>query len=414
MTINISKVFSVLLIWAILPLSLVYASPNPGLISILKRQIGVDKRVTVTFKDTEIQDILRFFSSEYQINTIAGPEVTGALSFNFKNVHPLDAFDAVISSQGFDWYKSGRIFKVISMYPIKVVHLNYIQANEAVISLKPLVLGKGVISANKQNNSILIRAPQGDLMTILSAIRSMDIPPLQVLVEARIVEISHDTSLSYGMNLGYLLTGEDNVRTTGFANLPGANLTGFFAQAVDNNFSANLEALIRQSKINTIANPKILTLNHKSASIITGQRLGFRTTTTTGTSIQEQVDFLEVGTKLTITPHISRNGEIIMEIFPEVSDGHITEDGLPNEVTTEASTTVMVRDGQSILIGGMVRQKKVSTKTGVPILGDIPILDLFFSKREITTEQTDIVVIIKPTIVRPDELKDVKLYLKQN
>jgi len=94
------------------------------------------------------------------------------------------------------------------------------------------------------------------------------------------------------------------------------------------------------------------------------------------------VDFLDVGTKLTVTPHIAENGDIPMEINPEVSEGTVSSSDIPSEDKTQAETTVLVRDGQTVLFGGIIREKKIQETTRAPVLSDIPWLGDFFKKNQ--------------------------------
>lgn len=122
--------------------------------------------------------------------------------------------------------------------------------------------------------------------------------------------------------------------------------------------------------------------------------------------MSEGVDFLDVGTKLTFTPHISENGDITMAINPEVSEGNVNDTGIPSEDKTQAETTVLVRDGQTVLIGGLIREKKTQETTGVPLLSDVPWLGDFFKKTSTVTVKKETIVLITPRLVTDTILRD--------
>ena len=164
---------------------------------------------------------------------------------------------------------------------------------------------------------------------------------------------------------------------------------------------AFIEALSVKNKVETIASPQLLAIHGKTSRIQVGDRLGFRVTTTTQTSSLESVEFLEVGTLLEVTPYISKNGLIRMVVHPEVSTGSITPDGLPEERTTEASTEMLVGDGETVLIGGLLNVSRQRTRNQVPILGDIPLLGLLFGRNGWVDVQSELLILITPRIVGP-------------
>ena len=160
-----------------------------------------------------------------------------------------------------------------------------------------------------------------------------------------------------------------------------------------------ISALREYGQLNTLASPKVLVVDGQEAKIIIGSKLGFRTTTTTQTVTVENVQFLEVGTLLLITPSISADGYVLMNLRPKVSDGRI-EAGLPSETTTEAITSVVVRDGATVVLGGLLRERKEELRSEVPGLGSVPLLGALFRRNRVTRSKTEIAVLVTPHIVR--------------
>ena len=112
-----------------------------------------------------------------------------------------------------------------------------------------------------------------------------------------------------------------------------------------------------------------------------------------------------MGTKLSFTPYVYSDGTIRMDIHPEVSEGSITTDGLPQKQTTEATTTVIVRDGETIVIGGLIKDKTKETEKGVPIIMNIPIIGNFFKRKELLWEKKEIIAVITPHIITEEKMK---------
>lgn len=399
--------------------SLVYADiPTLEKHDHLRQVIGVERQLSVRFIDGTIKDILTFFTDEFGLNIIYNQsdlDLQQTLSFSFKDVHPVDAFNSILSESELDWSFSNNVIHVSNYNRIQIIKLNYVNGVKVMESIGPLIPPTGKLSIDELNNAIILNVPDKYQATILDAIKMLDQPPLQVLVEATIMELQNSDDLIIGTNLFTHLTSAPNVsvQTSGFTNgtatqlpttttLPTSGSTlpsGLSVAVLSQDFRLLFEALETKSDIEVLGTPKILATNYQEASIITGERLGFKLTSVTGTTVQETVQFLEVGTKLMFTPVISNNDEILMKIKPEVSDGRIV-DGVPQENTTEAETEIFVNDGQTIVIGGLVRNKAVTTHSGVPVLGRLPLIGRLFSKQIVSNQKRELVVLLKPTIVR--------------
>ncbi len=175
---------------------------------------------------------------------------------------------------------------------------------------------------------------------------------------------------------------------------------GLFFKFADDSIDVQLQALSKKGRVNTLASPQLLALEHQQARVIIGERTGYLVTTTINQVTTESVAFLDSGVILDVTPHIDRSGRIMMSIHPEVSKTSVN-DGIPSQITTEVNTDLLVEDGQTVFIGGLIKNDVVNTHTGVPFLEDIPLIGLLFSNENDIALNTEIIVIIKPTIVRP-------------
>ena len=140
------------------------------------------------------------------------------------------------------------------------------------------------------------------------------------------------------------------------------------------------------SNVNILANPQILVTNHKEATINTGNQTGYTTTTVTETGSFENMNFLSTGITLQITPHISDTGEILMDINPRISEGQVNNNK-PMSSETSTQTQVIIKDGETIVIGGLIQKKKTKIDSKVPFFSDVPILNLFLSQKEVTEKK---------------------------
>ena len=162
-----------------------------------------------------------------------------------------------------------------------------------------------------------------------------------------------------------------------------------------------MNALRSEGRVRTLSTPKLLALEKQESSVIIGDRRGYAVTTTINQVTTESIEFLESGVILRVTPSVDDSGEIMLDIHPEVSTGTIDPNtGIPSQTTTEVSTQMIVADGQTIFVGGLIKHTIDESKQGVPVLGDIPGVGRLFSNRRKTNLNTETVVLITPTIIQ--------------
>lgn len=173
----------------------------------------------------------------------------------------------------------------------------------------------------------------------------------------------------------------------------------------DNNVGVLIRALESVTDIMTLGNPKILTLNRQQGKVIVGNRDGYVTTQVSQTTTTQTVEFLETGTQLTFRPFVMNDGYIRMELNPKDSDGGVEVTGeftLPSESTAEVTTNVLVKDGYTIVVGGLFRDKTSLSRSQIPFLGSLPILGPVFSSTSDVTEREEVIFLITPHIVKEE------------
>jgi type IV pilus assembly protein PilQ len=295
----------------------------------------------------------------------------------------------------------------------QVFEISHADPQELLVTVEQFASPSGTVTVSSENKLVVQDAPEY-LERIDALIAKLDLPPRQVLISARILNVTHGDDLSLGVEFESSpiiqprsaaldttlplitdLRADVETLTTGQA--------GIFSMIIRDNEHGFLEALSTKSKVETLAAPQLLTVDGQMAKIQVGERLGFRVTTTTQTSSLESIEFLDVGTLLEVTPKITKEGLIEMDIHPEVSTGAINASGLPEEKTTEATTVMVVRDGESALIGGLLNITRQRTRSQVPILGNIPVLGHLFGKRTWQDNTSELMILITPHIVKPGE-----------
>lgn len=297
------------------------------------------------------------------------------------------------------------------VYPMQTFQLNYASAKEVANMITPL-MGDGESSAaNEKLNMLVVRASAGTISWLSKVIQKVDQPPLQVMVKAKIIEIKSghgDTNNSEKLGVNWQYTRPENANdyakqmlTTSLTSE--SSSLGLYAQLLSGNVEAYLSALQKVVGYDLVAEPWITALNHEEAEILIGSKYGYKTSVITQTSTVQEVQYLEVGTKLKFTPHVSDDGYIRMTVAPSISEGQVVNE-LPQENTTETKNQVLVKDGQTIVIGGLTKNYNSEIEYGVPILANIPLLGNLFKRTEMVSEKRDIMVLITPYIITPEFL----------
>jgi type IV pilus assembly protein PilQ len=231
-----------------------------------------------------------------------------------------------------------------------------------------------------------------------------------VAIEAMILSVALDDKNDVGVDFQFLRN-KTHMRISGgspLLNMGSLDVSsgGLKVGFLDSNLSSFVTALEQIGDTNVIATPRLMCLNKHRAEILIGQQLGYVNITQTQTSTTQSVQFLEVGTQLRLRPFIARDGMIRLEVHPELSTGAVkVQDGLtlPNKEVTQVTTNVMVRDGSTVVIGGLLRDELKTTTAQLPLLGSLPVVGPLFRHKKEQTTRSEILVLLTPRIVRPPQ-----------
>jgi len=403
--------------------------------------------VTINAQNTSLAQVLEMLSVQQRVNIVLAAAAAPNVTVNIYDATLEEALDWLLLPHGLDWRFDGRVyyvqesetFQAEEMPPIdtRIYRPDYLSAVEVERLITPMLSGRGriTISADPEvgiptgdeetggilpasRETVVVMDEKAVLDAIGDFIGQIDLPPKQVLVEATIVEVKLDETNKFGVDFGLLdnldfdeggiFSGVDDARdllgssptgsstfggTQGFAD-PTAD--GLQVAFIKDNFALFLEALNSITDTEVLANTKVLALNKMRGEIIIGGRLGFNSGTTVSDGISQQnVEFLDVGTQLRFRPFVGRNGWVRLEIHPERSSGVVDiTTGLPTESTSEVTTNVMMQDGSTIMIGGLIETKDEIIEKKVPVLGYIPVLEWIFSSEESSITRTEIIVML--------------------
>ncbi len=386
--------------------------------TIYKRTTGVvtEEKISLSIRNADIQSVLKALSQQRKMNIVCSPDVAGDVSVHLYEASLDEALEAVITANGFQYTKKDEVLYVskapgemssdmmgqILGREVRTFRLNYVDLKEVEKNVQQIVSPSAVVSVYAPEKTLIVEDVAPYLDRVERLLQNIDVPPKQVLIEARIMEVRLNDGTKLGIDWSYFFNHSDTeglLSSFGFA-APGDQ--GLFFQSLGKNFEVFLDALQSRTTVNTLATPKLLALDNREAKIIVGEKLGYFVATSTNTATVQSVEFLETGTQLRITPHIMDDGNILMEIHPEVSDG-IVQGGLPSETTTEVTTHMIAQDGDTLFIGGLIRDRKEDTRDQVPALGCLPLVGVLFGKSTNTTQKTEIIVLITPRIMAASE-----------
>jgi len=394
---------------------------------------AAQRLITLDAEDAPLASVLKSLAEKGDLNIVTGTGVAaGRLTVHMKDV-PLDqAVNLVVRAAGLAYERIGNSILVAQVSALKeetglssyVVDLKFADAADVKAALKDLAEN---IQVDKGGNRLVVVTSPRVISQIEEIVRIMDVPAKQVTLEARILDVSTGDAKKLGVDWDLLnrqgfviIEGEPAGRAVrdGFP-----DSVTYFRSRDDKNLFRDvremwrqgyawrtaLDLLIHEGKAKVLANPKIATLNGREASILIGSRIPFVVTGTVfaggGAAPVQRIEKEEVGIKLRITPLINADGYITTQITPEVSSVVAFKgpnNDLPVVATRQASTTVRLKDGNSVIIGGLLSEETSTQITKVPLLGDIPLLGYLFQHRVSTVDKRDLVIEVTPHIM-PDQ-----------
>ena len=282
------------------------------------------------------------------------------------------------------------------------------------------------ITSDDTNNAILVYGTPRQYAVIEDALRKLDVPPVQVMIEAAITEVSLTDDLRYGLQWNFIEGNENAVLTD---STTGTGLTrdvpGFsFLFGSASSITGVLNALEGKTKVNVVSAPKLMTVNNGTATLQVGNQVPILTQNSTSTldpnaPVINAVEYRDTGVILKITPRVNGSGLVLLDITQEVSDvlssrASGSSINSPTISTRKVTTTVAVQDGEVMALGGLIRNIQTRDKTGIPFLSQIPIIGGLFGKQVEATDKIELVILLKPRVIRTvDDARAVTEELRQ-
>ena len=410
------------------------------------------KRVSLDFQDVDVRTILQILAKESNMNIVASDSVSGKMTLSLKDVPWDQALDLVMQSRGLESRRNGNIIRVAPAEEFRKIDVETLENAKRIEELGPLVsrtfqlkykdvnefrkilnINENGGSNNSGNNNtsllsirgsavidpatntLIIKDNQNVIKEFERLIEQLDVPARQVMIEARIVEASDGFSRALGVKFGYNRTsgstrigsglgsgGGANGNTFSIVpnvNLPAASATSSITivRALSSG-ALGLTAMQEQNRGKIISSPRVLTQDRKEATIKAGREIPYQEASSSGAT---STSFKEAVLGLTVTPQITPDGNVIMDIKlnKDSVDENCSVLGTPCISTKELVTRAMVEDGGTIILGGIYEEDNSTAQYKVPLLGDIPVVGHLFRGTKRNNSKNELLIFITPRIM---------------
>ena len=362
------------------------------------------------FRDTPIAELFEMISRHERVNIMLGKGVTGNVAVSLYDMTPRQAIFAIAEAGGYQVLTRENGYMIVNPadagaagtppsvnMEVRALKVLYSEPQVVADILSKHVGRGGKVTVLPSRRTLVVEDTPEGMARIVALLREIDTQPQQIMIEAKILEITLDENENFGIEWNKVFSG-DGVNRIGTSRLLERTTPGLVFNFVNNNVDVFLNALNNKGRVRTLATPKLLTLENQEATTNIGDKLGYRVTTTINNVTSETIEFLETGVILRVTPSVDADGRIALRVRPEVSSGTLLG-GIPSKKTTEVNTQLVADNGQAILIGGLIKATSGQRRIGVPLLGDVPVVGKLFSNNEQSGTLTETIVLITPRIV---------------
>ncbi len=404
------------------------------------------KKISLDFQDADITAILRLIGDVSGYNVVIHPDVKGKITLKLLNVPWDQALELILKTHGLDAVTEGNVMRIAPHSVLAKEYEEKAKATEAGLKAEPLVTRvysvnfadpkdvekflkdskalspRGSISIDARTNSLIIKDVESAFLEIEKLLKTVDRPTPQVLIDARIVEVNSSFVKELGIQWGInwlspntllriggptgMPGGSGFTGTNYMVNLPaavsagsgGAIGLGYMNAQRTLSLDLQLSALEATGKGKVVSNPRIVTLDNQEAVIRQGKQIPVKTVSAEGT----QTTTLNAVLELKVKPHITPDGSIQMKLDTKKDEPDFTRvvEGIPTIDTKQATTDVLIKDGETLVIGGIFKKSEQASEGGVPLLSKIPILGWLFKKQRTSEDTNELLIFITPRIIK--------------
>jgi type IV pilus assembly protein PilQ len=414
------------------------------------------EKLSLNFQDIEVRSVLQLIADFTGLNLVASDTVGGSITLRLQNVPWDQALDLILKTKGLDKRQIGNVLlvapadeiaarekleletskQIAELAPVRldIIQVNYAKAADVVALIQAdeeLISSRGFVSSDARTNTISVRETADKLEEIRRLVTTWDVPVRQVSIEARIVRAQTNVAEDIGVRWGgaaYNVDGDDVVTIGGSLgtlqeardaagggsntiSFPGAlgvdlGVSGEGASSFaigwgSDDFLVDLElsALESDGRAEVVSQPRVVTADRQTASIKSGEEIPYQKAASSGAT---SISFKEAVLSLEVTPQITPDDKIIMDlVVNQDSRGEVTA-GIPSINTNEVMTQVLVANGETVVLGGIFQSEVATQTTKTPFLGDIPYLGRLFKRTEHINERSELLIFITPKIIKND------------
>ncbi len=411
-------------------------------------QVGMQRTGSGTFSldvtNADLRTVLRAISEFSGRNIVMGTNTKATVSIQLRNVAWQDALKAVLRSSNLDYTEDGAIIRVddanrlnqekvereqanartMELVPLetRIIKLNYANAQELSAPLVSGLSKRGSVQVERRTNALIVTDLPQNVETVARMAQDLDSATPQIEITAKLVDVDvasvRDLGIEWGIGTEskYFVDNATGEPVPGRSPnpAPGVVIGGDHKTPANGGLTnlqfgifrdwgtieAQLSTLEEQRKANIISNPRITTVDNREAKIVVGQKIPLITQDVAGNPVSQ---LQTIGIQLRVMPHLTQDRKIVLDLHPEVSDlsTQSTVQGGIIINTSEADTRVMVDDGQTAVIGGLIRTNESTVHRGFPFLKDIPLLGILFSEQSKVRQNRELIIFVTPRIIEP-------------
>lgn len=394
---------------------------------------GGEQAYDIVFRDASLREALQFLSRIAGVNIVMPEGVDSVVNITFKQIPLKDAVSAIIKISGLEYTLERGVLRIGRSDMFKesgedlkteTIRLKFAPAADTALKVKPLLSSRGAVVDDDRTNSLIVKEIPSNIENVHRFVEDIDIKDAQILIESKILEAARNFSRNIGIQWGFTKGSTTGNIITGGADLsitPSTSGFGIGTLFRGLDLAAEITAAEERGDVYVISDPSIVTSNGKSANIRSGQTLLVQGSGTInigatggaggGSGVQE----IETGIELSVTPQITDEDYVKMRIETITSTPDYSQaiNGMPVIIDNTATTEVLVKDGETTVIGGLSRYSENLTKRGVPYLSKVPLLGNLFKSKERALDNSELMVFIKPTIIRVEGQMPAQMRVKE-
>ncbi len=392
------------------------------------------KPISIEVRDTPVREVINLIAEQSGANLVLAGEIEGNISLKLRQIPWDQALLLVMKTRNLGYVRQGTILRIApydalqkemesakkvadaqkSAEPlkVKVIPVGYAKVADMEKQVTPFLSSRGKVVSDARTNSLLVTDTPDVLDRVANLVRTLDLPPLQVLIEAKIIEARETFSRDFGINWGYsgaeVALGNQTLRQDFNLRLPTTSTAAMnfrFGQFdIFGDIQARLGLAERNDLVKIISSPRIVVLNNEQATINQSTKIPVNSTSTTGGTVTNSVTYQEVPLKLDVVPQVTSENDVILQVnVTRQFAGNRVGGQEPDINAREAKTKVLVRNGNTAVIGGVYQSDTNEGEQGFPWVKNIPVVGWLFKNHTKTNEKNELLVFLTPRILNAEK-----------